>query len=173
MASIAKRSVRRGISRGPRSKDKFLPAPIARSLAQRLVEHEIILFSWENRNALWFGLVLTFSPSQLACFKVLWENFLRGNLPIPNERVLCGLRGDTTHIYHLFKRHDAWKRVIVGDGRGNFWLQLPGHTLATQDVDPNEEVLIKALSLNHGSSCGRNFFSRTNLPRLLKSTRDP
>jgi len=170
MGSIAKRSERRRISKGPRSKEQFFPAPIARSLAQRLVEHEIIFFSWENRNALWFGLVLTFSLSQLACFKVLWENFLRGNLPIPNERILCGLRGDTTHIYHLFKRHPAWKRVIVGDGRGNFWLQLPG--LATRDLDPNEKVLIDALNLSHGDGYGRNFFSATNLPRLLTPTEE-
>lgn len=100
-------------------------AAIPRAIARKLAEEDIVRFSWENQNALWFGIVLTFSPSQLACFKVLWENFLNGNLPVPNQRVLCGLHGNTTHIYHLFKRHVAWKRVIVGDGRGNFWLRIP------------------------------------------------
>jgi hypothetical protein len=107
-------------------KEKLVPLPVSRSLARRLVESEVISFSWENRNALWFGVVLTFSPAQVCCFKVLWDNFLRGNLPIPNERILSGVRGETTHIYHYFKRHDAWlRKVIVGDGRGNFWLRIP------------------------------------------------
>jgi hypothetical protein len=105
---------------------RFEPSPIPRSVASRLLESEVVAFSWEHRTALWFGRVFTFSDAQVACWKVLWENFFKGNLPIPNEQILRGVRGDTTHIYHHFKRHDAWKKsIIVGNGRGNFWLRIP------------------------------------------------
>jgi len=114
------------------------PNPIPRRVAERLAQLGLVSFSWDNRNAFWFGLVLTFSPSQRACFKVLWDNLFKGNLPVPNERILCGVRGETTHIYHYFKRHDAWRcRVIVGDGRGNFWLRLPSASeLDSESMSP-------------------------------------
>ena len=99
---------------------------VPQSLAKRLLEDELIRFSWEHRHALWFGIPMTFSDGQRACWKVLWDNFFRGNLPVPNERLFSGYYGKTTHIYHLFKRHDAWlKEIIVGDGRGGFWLRVP------------------------------------------------
>ncbi len=107
-------------------KFRFEPRPVSRSLPIRLEELEKIYFSLNHRHAYWFGLVLTFSAKQAACWKVLWDNLFRGNLPIPNERILSACDGETTHIYHHFKRHDAWtKEIIVGDGKGNFWLRLP------------------------------------------------
>jgi hypothetical protein len=149
------------------------PEPVHRAFAAHLVELELVSFSWEDRHALWFGLVLTFSSGQLSCFKVLWNNFLRGNLPIPNERILCGLRGNTTHVYHLFKRHAAWKQVIAGDGRGNFWLRFPSQGGVTtfapvqpefsvapfQHSSPNQELpkmIWESLRLNQRE--GRQFF---------------
>ena len=121
---------------------KYNSCPVPRSLAQRLIEIEAISFSWENRNGFWFGLPLTFNSSQRTAFKVLWDNFCRGNnLPIPNERIMSGVIGETTHIYHLFKRHDARIfGVFVGDGKGYFWLRLP-EKAASLTLESNLEFL--------------------------------
>lgn len=106
---------------------KYKPQHCSKSLAHKLVELELVAFSPADHHLLWFGMVLSLSVAQCACFQVLWDNFLRGNLPVPGGRILNGYpRGSTSHLSHLFKRSDAWtEKVIVGDGRGNFWLRLP------------------------------------------------
>jgi hypothetical protein len=88
----------------------------------------------ENDRAYWFGTILSFNGSQKLLWQVLWNNFVRGNLPIPQQRVLSVWHGDSAHVSDLFKRHPAWKNVIVGDGRGNLWLRIPDEVLARHPV---------------------------------------
>lgn len=105
---------------------KYSPYPLRPEHIAYLLDNKLVAFDRENQNGLWLGVVLTFNGSQTPCFAVLFENFRKGNLPIPNQRVMSASRGSSTHISDIFKRTDAWKKdVIVGDGRGNFWLNIP------------------------------------------------
>jgi hypothetical protein len=106
---------------------KYNGKHLPKSLARKLVDLELVTFSPENHHALWFDDVLTLSIAQCACFQVLWNNFLfYGNLPIPGGRVLNGyVGGNSSHLADLFKRNPAWKEIIVGNGKGQFWLRLP------------------------------------------------
>ena len=100
-------------------------AKLSRKLIDRLIEEDFVFSEVKEHRAVWFGSVLTFSDAQLACWQVLWENFLRGNLPILQGRVLSTWSGASTNVADLFKRHPAWKTIIVSDGRGFLWLDVP------------------------------------------------
>lgn len=105
---------------------KHAPVFVPKVIIERLVREGLVLSDPEFSRAYWFGVILTFSDEQLACWNVLWNNFLRGNLPIPHQRIISAASGNTTHITHHFKRHPArLQNVIVGDGRGYYWLHVP------------------------------------------------
>jgi hypothetical protein len=109
---------------------KHAPFPLRKEQIRYLLEKEFLLNDFENYRAVWFGTVLSFSDANRKCWQVLWANFLRGNLPIPHERIISAWEGSSTHISYLLKRHDVWtKKIIVGDGRGNYWLQVPPEIL--------------------------------------------
>jgi len=99
---------------------------LRREFIAHLLLIKAVLFDFENFRAVWFGQILTFSDAQRKCFRVLWENFLNGNLPIPHEKIINAWEGESRHISYLFKRHPAWtEKVIVSDGRGLYWLRVP------------------------------------------------
>src|SRR5262249_14010898 len=133
------------------SVERSQPVNIRKDRIRELLETGAVLYDQENRRAVWFWHVLTFSIAQNICFEVLWKNFLQGNLPIPQERVLAGWRGSSTHVSFLFKRHPAWTNgIIVGDGRGNLWLNVPsdGDPMALpSDGQPNAPASAWAPSL--------------------------
>lgn len=106
-----------------------VPIYIPRDVIVRIVEEKIVAFEPEESSALWFGVVITFSSAQLSCWQVLWENFLKGNLPISQARVLSRWRGESTQVADLFKRHPVWRTIIVGDGKGRLWLRPMFHRL--------------------------------------------
>ena len=101
------------------------PCLVRRELATRLINDGLVINDPDNHRAVWFGSVLTFSGAQMVCWEVLWHNFTRGNLPIPQGRVLAAWRGSSNQVADVFKRHPAWRTVIVGNGRGYLWLQVP------------------------------------------------
>lgn len=101
------------------------PVLLRRNLIKYLLDNRIVIYEREEHRAVWFGRIMTFSDGQLACWQVLWDNFMRGNLPLPQGRVLLAWTGASTSVADLFKRHAAWKTIIVGDGRGNLWLAVP------------------------------------------------
>lgn len=103
----------------------FTPRLVNPEVVKALVNQGEIYFDPENGSAKWFDSFFTFSPGQTICFGPLWRNLLRGNGPIPQERVLLGWHGDSTNVSDLFKRHAIWRTVIVGDGRGRLWLNVP------------------------------------------------
>lgn len=104
---------------------QHIPVPVSRNLAKQLIEDDVVFSDPENYRALWFGMVLTFSEAQLVCWQVLWDNFLRGNLPLPQGRMLAAWHGESCQVSDIFKRHKAWRTVIVGDRKGNLWLHVP------------------------------------------------
>ena len=113
-----------------------MPMPTAQfispELATSFLQRGLISFNADHQCALWFFEVLTFSDGQLCCFQHLWNNFFKGNLPMPQGRTLLAWRGDSSQASDLLKRHPAWKRIIVGDGKGHLWLHVPAEYL------PNE-----------------------------------
>jgi len=118
-----------------------LPMYIPRDVIARILEERVVAFEPEEGIALWFGAVITLSSAQLACWQVLWENFLKGNLPISQARVLSRWRGESTQVADLFKRHPVWRTIIVGDGKGRLWLRpmfyrLPGYADASLSPMP-------------------------------------
>lgn len=102
------------------------PVFLNRAVVDYLLSKSIVVFEPQEYRAIWCGLILTFSSGRLTCFQALWDNFLKGNLPINQKLVLRRLNwpGDT-NFSNIFKGHPEWKRVIVGDGKGNFWLHVP------------------------------------------------
>jgi hypothetical protein len=119
---------------------RFRPYHLRPEYISYLLEKRLVLYDRDNDHALWFDTVLTFVGSQKSCFQVMWDNFLRGNLPLPNERIMSAWCGSSTHLSYIFKRHEVWKKdIVVGDGRGNFWLNVP------QDVIDHLESAIPVL----------------------------
>jgi hypothetical protein len=101
------------------------PTPIRREIINRLLAEELIINDPENRRTFWLGKTLMWSEGQCPRWQVLFNNFLKGNLPLPQERILSAWEGESLYLSDIFKRHYAWRNIIVGDGRGNFWLRIP------------------------------------------------
>jgi hypothetical protein len=112
------------------------PAHLGREHVAVLLREGLVENDTENQRALWFGQILTFTDGQSLCWQVLWQNFLRGNLPLPQGRVISAWHGESSQVSDLFKRSPAWKTVIVGDGRGYLWLHVPQKYFSEQSAVP-------------------------------------
>ena len=102
-----------------------MPRFVAPELVMKLLEDRHVYYVEGEDYAIWFEWMLRFSEGQRHCWQVLWKNFLRENMPIPQGRVLSTWRGDSSQVSDLCKRHAAWKTVIVSDGKGHLWLNIP------------------------------------------------
>jgi len=104
-----------------------MPKPrfLTREQVAELIQCGLVVSRPEEQCAVWYGRIFLFSAGQWHCWRRLWENFLKGNLPMPQGAVLSGWPGTTVQVSDLFKRHPAWKSVIVGDGNGRLWLATP------------------------------------------------
>lgn len=120
------------------------PFQVSRDLANQFLAQEVVISDPENHRAVWFGRVLTFSDAQLACWQMLWQNFFRGNLPMPQGRVLAAWHGESCQVSDIFKRHPAWRTIIVGDRKGHLWLHIPPEFL-------NGEAMAQRPSIRSGS----------------------
>ena len=116
------------------SREKY--CPVAPAFAAQLVEQNLVGYYPQQSCAMWFGEFLSFSPACQRCWEVLWTNFLRGNLPIKQDTVKGGYSWTLRHIADIFKRHRAWKRIIVGDGKGRYWLLVPDEFMPPARPDP-------------------------------------
>lgn len=105
------------------------PSFISPEVVQKLIEGNYISYQNGDYSLMWLGLVHTMNEGARHCFQILWKNFLRGNLPMEQARLLASWHGTSPQIADLLKRQSLWKTVIVGDGRGNFWLHVPEELL--------------------------------------------
>ena len=105
-----------------------MPTPrfVRPELIRKLIEARHVYYIEGEYYAFWFGVMLRFSEGQRHCWQILWSNFLRGNMPIPQARVLSTWSGESVQVSDLLKRHVAWKTIIVSDGQGHLWLDIPG-----------------------------------------------
>lgn len=105
------------------------PVFIRPAVVQSFIDRGYISYRSGDYSLFWFGAVHTFNQGGRHCMESFWQNLLRGNLPIPQERVIRAWVGESTHISYLLKRTTLWKRVVVGDGKGNYWLHIPEEVL--------------------------------------------
>ncbi|HPC93325.1 MAG TPA: hypothetical protein PLU87_00150 [Sedimentisphaerales bacterium] len=79
------------------------------------------------RSVYWYGQTYTFTPSQAACVKVLWESWERKCPDVGDATLLEAAECDTKRLDHLFRDHRAWGAMIVkGRGKGTHRLrELP------------------------------------------------
>jgi len=111
------------------------PVFVSRHVARQLIEAGLIVYEDGGGSLYWFHEVHTFADGARHCFDILWKNFLRGNLPLPQGRLLASWRGTSAHASDLLKRCSLWKRVIVGDGKGNVWLHVPERYIDSASKD--------------------------------------
>ncbi len=101
------------------------PKRLPRRVPEGLLAQGRIQYDFKIRQLIWLDECIMFSKARNVCVAVFWDNLFRGNLPIPQERILGEWDGESTYLSYLFKRDSAWGRIIVGDGKGNFWLHVP------------------------------------------------
>ena len=108
---------------------EHVPSFIPPKIVAKLQELGLVVNNAEHGSVRWFDHVFTVRGAQQVCWQALFQNFTRGNLPIPQGRVLSEWHGSSTTAADILKRHPAWKSVIVGDGRGHLWLHVPEDSL--------------------------------------------
>ncbi len=86
------------------------------------------LHSPDFRSVNWFGRKYTFTGTQAACVKLLWENWEQGTPELAEPTILdsAGTSGDRLRDVFDKGKHDAWGTMIVpGTRKGTFRLAEP------------------------------------------------
>ena len=77
----------------------------------------------------WYGAPYTFTKTQTACVKVLWEEWERQTPTVSQETILEAAGSAGSNLRDVFKAkkgmHPAWGTMIVEAGKGCFRLQEP------------------------------------------------
>lgn len=82
--------------------------------------------SVDFRSVYWYGDSYTFTATQAACVRVLWEALENGTEEIGQALVLTEAGSECDRLSALFTGHPAWGAMIVpGKSRGSFRLQPP------------------------------------------------
>jgi hypothetical protein len=118
---------------------RSVPVFLRPDMVRAFIENGDVYYEEGQDHAVWFGQILPFSEGQRHCWQVLWRNFLKGNLPMAQGRVLSTWGGKCSQVSDIFKRHPGWKTVIVGDGKGHLWLTIPARRV--QEVSANSAAL--------------------------------
>lgn len=77
------------------------------------------------RSVHWFGTPYTFSPTQAAIVKALWEAWESGTPEVGTSALLEAADSTSERVDHLFRDHPAWGELIVTPRRGMVALQEP------------------------------------------------
>jgi hypothetical protein len=92
----------------------------------RLAHHSL-----DFRSVHWFGQDHTFTASQAACVKVLWEAWEQGHPEVSQLAVLVEVEKASERLVDLFKGHPAWGTMIVrGKTKGAYRLKEPAPSFA-------------------------------------------
>jgi hypothetical protein len=82
----------------------------------------------DYRSARWLGTDYTFTATQAACVKVLWQNWEKGTAEVGEDTILehPQVEAESKRLVDLFKGHPAWKTMIVrGATKGAYRLAEP------------------------------------------------
>jgi hypothetical protein len=80
------------------------------------------------RSIHWFGVDYQFSGNQAACIRVLWKAWENKTPDVGQDRILEAAECVSKRLADVFKRHPAWKTLIVSKSRGTYRLQPPLQT---------------------------------------------
>ncbi len=80
--------------------------------------------SCDYRSVVWNGQKYTFTPSQAAAVKILWDAYSNGTPAVGQAAILEGIDSDADRLRDVFRsgRHPAWRTMIVPSGKGVFRL---------------------------------------------------
>ncbi|MGF1580389.1 MAG: hypothetical protein ACFCD0_13590 [Gemmataceae bacterium] len=84
--------------------------------------------SQDYRSVNWFGNQYTLTPTQAACFRVLYESWEQGTPVIGEQTILEAADSNSQRLAHVFAKgkHPAWGTLIQsGPAKGTFRLQEP------------------------------------------------
>lgn len=76
------------------------------------------------RSVTWRGLPFTFTPSQARAIQNLHEAHSQGIRALSSELTLEGTGRQAVRVSDVFKRHPAWKTLVVTVGKGAYALDL-------------------------------------------------
>jgi formylglycine-generating enzyme required for sulfatase activity len=77
-----------------------------------------------------------FSTKQAACIEYLWNLHVRGIEGADQQTILTEIESVTPRLHNLFRYHPAWGKLIKGNRKGRYWLDLK--------VDQKETPKIKS-----------------------------
>jgi hypothetical protein len=86
--------------------------------------------SLDFRSVHWFGANFTFSPTQAACMKVLWQAWENGTPELGQATILehPEVEAESKRLVDVFKGHPAWGTILTkGTTNGTFRLIKPVH----------------------------------------------
>lgn len=75
--------------------------------------------SVDFRSVRWFGIDYTFTPTQAAVVKSLWENWENETPDVGQDAILEGAGSECDRLRDLFRNHPAWGTLIVPTGSAN------------------------------------------------------
>jgi hypothetical protein len=87
--------------------------------------------SLDFRSVNWFGREFTFTPTQAACVKLLWEAWQNKTPDVGGHTVLESVDAQSIRLDHVFRSggrnlHPAWGEMIVaGETKGSYRLAPP------------------------------------------------
>jgi hypothetical protein len=82
--------------------------------------------SADYRSVHWFGCDYTFTPTQAAVIRQLWEAWEDGTPGVGQETLLEGAGSTGDRLRDVFRGSPAWGTLVVPLGKGLFALAPPG-----------------------------------------------
>jgi hypothetical protein len=78
----------------------------------------------------WFGAEHTFTGTQAACVKILWEHWEQGTPAVGEQTILEAADSSSGQLRDVFDKgsHSAWGTMIVEARKGAFRLQTPAES---------------------------------------------
>lgn len=82
--------------------------------------------SKDFRSVHWFGTAYSFSPTQAACVRILWEAWGAGVPDVGQHYILETAGSVSERLRSVFAGHDAWGvLIVVGRSKGTYRLAEP------------------------------------------------
>lgn len=92
------------------------------TLSQVLARLAPARHSPDFRSVRWFGKTYAFTPAQSVIVRVLWAAWEHGTPKVGAATLLESADMVSDRVADLFKRSDAWGKMVCSDGAGNYWL---------------------------------------------------
>jgi hypothetical protein len=83
-------------------------------------------FSDDFRFGRWYGWNFEFSPTQGIIVRYLFDHWRRGYLKVNKHELIRKARARSRDPYDLLRRNPAFRRLIICDRNGFYYLNLPG-----------------------------------------------